>query len=159
MKKKTMDIIRDVHEILKEKGITISVAESCTGGLISHYLTFLPGASTFFKTGIVAYSIESKKRILGISDEIIDSYGTISEQTAREMSEKIRHISETDYSIATTGNLGPDVMEGKEKGLIYIAISKKGQTIIRELRLKGERQDNKEEASITALRMLLEQIQ
>jgi len=159
MEKKHKEIITIIHEILKERGLTISVAESCTGGLVSHYLTLLSGSSMFFKAGIVAYSNESKKKLIGVSSKTIEKYGAVSEQTAREMAEKIRNLVETNYSIATTGNLGPDVIEAKEKGLVYIAVSKKGQTISRELRLTGERQENKEEAAVEVLRLLLEQIQ
>lgn len=148
-----------VHEIFKGKNLTLSVAESCTGGLISHYLTTLAGASNFFEAGVVSYSIESKKRILGVSPEIISQYGVVSNETAREMAEKMRLLTKTDFSLSTTGNLGPDVLEGKDKGLVYIAVSKKGQTFSRELRLKGDRSENKRDAAISAMRFLIEIIE
>jgi len=146
MNKKTLEVIERVHEIFKEKGLTLSAAESCTGGLISHLLTILPGASTFFNGGLVAYSIEFKKKILGVSSKTISRHGVVSKETAREMAEKIRALAKTDFSLSTTGNLGPDVLEDKEKGLIYTAVSKEGKTFSRELRLKGNREQNKEEA-------------
>ncbi len=158
MNKKTLEVIEKVHEIFKEKGLTLSVAESCTGGLISHLLTILPGASTFFNGGVVTYSIDFKERFLGISSEIISAHGAVSEETAREMAERIRILAKTDYSLSTTGNLGPDVLEGKEKGLVYIAVSRKGSTFSRELRLTGNREENKEEAALEALRFLIEVI-
>ena len=148
-----------VHEIFKGKNLTLSVAESCTGGLISHYLTTLAGASNFFEAGVVSYSIESKKRILGVSPEIISQYGVVSNETAREMAEKMRLLTKTDFSLSTTGNLGPDVLEGKDKGLVYIAVSKKGQKFSRELRLKGDRSENKRDAAISAMRFLIEIIE
>ncbi|PIQ93205.1 MAG: CinA family protein [Nitrospirae bacterium CG_4_10_14_0_8_um_filter_41_23] len=156
MNKKTLEVIERVHEIFKEKGLTLSAAESCTGGLISHLLTILPGASTFFNGGLVAYSIEFKKKILGVSSKTISRHGVVSKETAREMAEKIRALAKTDFSLSTTGNLGPDVLEDKEKGLIYTAVSKEGKTFSRELRLKGNREQNKEEASLIALRFLIE---
>jgi len=156
MNKRTLEVIEKVHEIFKEKGLTLSVAESCTGGLISHLLTILPGASTFFEAGVVSYSAEAKREILGVSSDIISLYGVVSDQTAREMAEKIRALMGTDFALSTTGNLGPDVLEGKEKGLIYVAASKDGETFSRELRLRGNREKNKEEASIEALRFLIE---
>lgn len=156
MNKKILEIIRRVHEVFKKKGLSLSVAESCTGGLISHYITTLPGASDFFEAGVVSYSAGAKRKILRVSPDIISKYGVVSEETAREMAEKIRVLSKTDFSLSTTGNLGPDVLEGKEKGLVYIAVSKTGQTFTKELRLKGNREENKEDASLAALRFLIE---
>jgi len=74
------------------------------------------------------------------------------------MAEKIRAMAKTDFSLSTTGNLGPDVLEGKEKGLVYIAVSREGSTFSRELRLTGDREENKEEAALEALRFLIEVI-
>jgi len=155
MNKKTSEIIRRVHEIFKKKGLTLSVAESCTGGLISHYITTLPGASNFFEAGVVSYSAKAKMKILNISSGVISKYGMVSEEAAREMAVKIRVLTKTDYSLSTTGNLGPDVLEGKEKGLIYIAVSRKGKTFSKELRLKGDREENKKEAALEALKLLI----
>ena len=152
----TLEIIHRLHELFKAKGLTLSLAESCTGGLISHYITHLPGASAFFKTGVVSYSAEMKINILGVSSDIIASYGVVSEQTAREMAEKVRVLTGTDFSVSTTGNLGPDVLEGKEKGLVYIAVGKEGQTFVKGLRLRGNRKENKEEAALEALKFLIE---
>ncbi len=159
MEQEAFESINRVHEIFKNRGLTLSVAESCTGGLISHYLTTLPGASAFFFAGIVSYTEEAKKSILGISDETVSNHGVVSEETAREMAEKVRMLAKTDYSISTTGNLGPDVLEGKEKGLVYLAASKEGMIISRDLKLRGDRNDNKEEASISALRLLIELVE
>jgi len=115
MDEETLEVIKMVHEVFKKRGLTLSVAESCTGGLISHYITILPGASNFFEAGVVAYSAEAKKKILGISPEVISKHGVVSEKTAKEMAEKVRSLTGTDYSLSTTGNLGPDVLEGKAK--------------------------------------------
>ena len=156
MDKKISNVIEQVHEIFKERGLTLSVAESCTGGLISHYITVLPGASSFFEAGVVTYSAEAKKKILGISPSTIKKYGVVSESTAKEMAEKVRSLTGTDYSLSTTGNLGPEVLEGKERGLVYIAVSKIGQTISKVFRLTGNREENKEAASLSALNLLIE---
>src|SRR4030065_1954352 len=156
MNREILAVIKKVHELFKKKKLTLSVAESCTGGLISHYITILPGASNFFEAGVVSYSVETKKKLLSISHRIISKYGVVSEETASEMAEKVRLLTGTDYSLSTTGNLGPDVLEGKEKGLIYIAVSKTGQTISKEVRLAGNREENKEAASLLALRLLIE---
>lgn len=156
MNKETLEIIYEVHELFRKRRLKLSVAESCTGGLISHYLTTVPGASTFFEGGVVSYSIEFKKGILGASSEIISRYGVASEETAREMADRIRALTGTDFSLSTTGNLGPEVLEDKEKGLVYVAVSKKGKTFSKELRLRGNREENKEEAAMEALKLLIE---
>ncbi len=156
MDKKILQLIQRVHERFRETGLTLSVAESCTGGLISHYLTSLAGASNFFEAAVVTYSAESKKEILDIPSEIISKYGVVSEETAREMAEKMRALTKTDFSLSTTGNMGPDVLERKEKGLVYIAVSKEGETLSKELRLTGNREGNKEKASFLALNFLIE---
>jgi len=158
MDREILAVIKKVHELFKKKKLTLSVAESCTGGLISHYITILPGASSFFEAGVVSYSAETKKKLLCISHRIISKYGVVSEETAREMAEKVRLLTGTNYSLSTTGILGPDVIEGKEKGLIYIAVSKNGKTFTKELRLKGSREDNKEKASLSALKFLIEAV-
>jgi PncC family amidohydrolase len=159
MEKELKEVIREVHELLREKGSTLSVAESCTGGLISHSLTSLPGASSFFVAGIVAYSAEIKEKILGVSSATLARYGVVSEQTAAEMAEKIRGLTNTDFAVSTTGNLGPDVLETKGKGLVYVAVSREGETSAKELRLQGNREENKEEAAFEALKLLIEIIQ
>ncbi len=159
MNRNVLEVIEKVHELFRERGLTLSVAESCTGGLISHYLTTLPGASIFFMAGVVSYSEEAKKSILGVSHETILRHGVVSEETAREMAEKVSSLTKTDCSLSTTGNLGPDVLEGKEQGLIYIAASKEGKTILQRLKLAGEREANKEEVSLSALRLLIELVE
>ena len=156
MNNATLQVMQKVHELFKKKGLSLSVAESCTGGLISHYITVLPGASNFFEAGVVSYSAEMKKEILDVSSAIISKYGVVSQETAREMAEKIRTLTKTDFSVSTTGNLGPDVLEGKEKGLVYIAVSKEGMTFSKELRLTGNREENKEDAALETLRFLVE---
>lgn len=158
MKPMVVEAVKKLHEFFRKKEMTLSVAESCTGGLVSHYITNLPGASSFFIAGIIAYSSEIKKNILNVAPEIFSRYGAVSKETAVEMAEKVRLLSRTDYGISTTGNLGPDVLEGKEKGLVYIAVSREGRTVWRELKLKGDRNENKEEAALEVLRLLNELI-
>lgn len=154
-----LNVVKRVHEIFKKGGLTLSVAESCTGGLIIHYITALPGASNFFEAGVVTYSTETKKKILGISPVTISKHGVVSEETVKEMAEKVRSLTGTDYSLSTTGNLGPKVLERKEKGLIYIAVSKMGETISKEVRLTGNREENKKAASLLALELLIKVLQ
>ncbi len=159
MKHEVLEVIKKVHEIFKERGLTLSAAESCTGGLISHYITILPGASVFFVAGVVSYAEGAKKGLLGVSLQTILHHGMVSEETAREMAERVRLLAKTDYSVSTTGNLGPEVLEGKGRGLIYIAASKEGKTISRKLNLAGDRERNKEETSLLVLKLLVELVE
>ncbi len=156
MNEEMSKIIRNVHKLFVKKGLTLSVAESCTGGLISHYMTLLPGSSAFFQAGVVTYSNASKSIILGLASGTIETYGIISDAAAREMAEKTRALLKTDYALATTGNLGPDVLEGKTRGLVYIAVSMPAKTVTKELRLTGDRTSNKEQAALEAVRFLYE---
>jgi len=149
--------VKKIHELFISKGWTLSVAESCTGGLLGHMLTFLPGASRYFKGGVIVYSTDMKHSILSISMDIIEKHGVVSEETACIMAEKIREITGTDYSIATTGNLGPDVLEGKERGLVYVCVSSRsGNVIIKELHLKGDRVKNKQDTVDMAIKLLID---
>lgn len=156
MQREIFDIIYKIHGIFRNMSLTLSVAESCTGGLISHYLTNFPGAGKFFHSGVIAYSIDAKVSILGVSSETISRHGVISLETVSEMAEKVRLLTKTDYSLATTGNLGPDILENKERGLVYIAVSKKGEIFTKDIRLTGDRGENKEAATASALSFLVE---
>ena len=149
-------VVQKIHTFFRGKSLTLSVAESCTGGLISHLITTLPGSSAFFEAGVVAYSAAVKEKMLGVSPETIAMHGVVSEQVVREMAKNIRELTGTDFSLSTTGNLGPDVLESKEKGLVYIAVSREGEVFSKELRLKGNREENKKEASRLALEFLME---
>jgi nicotinamide-nucleotide amidase len=156
MKQKIPGLLREIYKIFSSRNMSLSTAESCTGGLVSHYVTSRPGASLFFRGGIIAYSEEIKKNVLGVSSETIAKFGVVSDETAREMAEKVRILTCSEYSLSVSGNLGPSVLEGKDKGLVYIAASKSGMVLSKELRLAGDREENKEEAAYQALSLLLE---
>lgn len=158
MDKNTERTIREAHDFLKEGKFTIAVAESCTGGLLGHYLTYLPGASGFFKGGIIAYSNEAKLSVLGISGEMLLEFGAISYECAREMAGNARRMFDSDYALSTTGNLGPDTLEGKEVGLVYIGLENREGSLFKELRLDGSREENKKSAAIEALNLLIKAI-
>ncbi|HOA83649.1 MAG TPA: CinA family protein [Thermodesulfovibrio thiophilus] len=150
---KLSNLATKIVKKLSEKNKTLSIAESCTGGLISSTITDVPGASKVFSGGVVVYTTEMKKKILNINEEVF-KYGVISLQMAEAMSNSIKHLTGSDYSIATTGNLGPDTMEGKPKGLIYIAVATLKQNYTIELNLDNDRLSNKKEATFNALKLL-----
>jgi nicotinamide-nucleotide amidase len=151
-----LKIARNIHRLMKKKGLTLSVAESCTAGLISHYLTTVPGASSIFIADVVAYSAEAKKKILGIPQRVLDVHGVISGQTAIQMARRVRTLTNTDAAVSTTGNLGPGLLEHKPKGLVYVAVSTRKKTIAKKLLLTGSRRKIKETAALSALALLAE---
>ena len=119
-------LLKELKEILIKNHLSLSSAESCTGGLISSYLTDIAGASEFIFQNFVTYSNEAKIKYLNVKKETLEKYGAVSEQTAYEMSEGLLKL--TDCSIATTGILGP-TGESKEKpiGLVYISLGYKNK--------------------------------
>lgn len=156
MRQGTLDIVKKLQILFEKRRALLSTAESCTGGLISHYITSVAGSSAYFTMGIVSYSQETKEKVLGISSDTISAHGVVSEAIAREMAERMIELSGSDYSVSSTGNLGPDVLEHKEKGLVYIAVCRNGKTISRELHLEGDREANKEDTVFEALMLLIE---
>jgi nicotinamide-nucleotide amidase len=113
-----------VGRLLLEKKATLAVAESCTGGLISHMLTNVPGSSNYFIFSGVTYSNEAKKNVLGVSPETIERFGAVHEETAREMAAGVRRIAGSDYSLATSGIAGPDGgTDEKPVGLVCIGLA------------------------------------
>lgn len=116
-------------KLLMEKALTVSVAESCTGGLVSSKLTDVSGSSAFIKLNLITYSNESKIKILGVPEETINMYGAVSKQTAYAMAKGVRKISQADIGLAVTGIAGPTGgTSEKPVGLVYIGISCREKT-------------------------------
>ncbi|MDA8168385.1 MAG: CinA family protein [Nitrospiraceae bacterium] len=156
MDQETLELVAGLHGMFTGKGWSLSAAESCTGGLLSHYITAQAGASLFFRGAAVTYSIESKKRVLGVNPAILDEYGAVSAETAMEMAWRACEVFNTDFAVSTTGNLGPDVLEGKPRGLVYIGVSAMGDVFFRRVELSGGRLENKRQAAVLALKFLIE---
>lgn len=113
-----------VHRTLVERGRTLAVAESCTGGTIAARFTAMPGASDYFRCGVVAYSNEAKRDLLGVDAEALARYGAVSEQVARQMAEGVRRVAGADYAVATTGIAGPaGGSPEKPVGTVWIAVA------------------------------------
>ncbi len=113
-----------VHRTLVERGRTLAVAESCTGGTIAARFTAMPGASAYFRCGVVAYSNEAKRDLLGVDAEALARYGAVSEQVARQMAEGVRRVAGADYAVATTGIAGPaGGSPEKPVGTVWIAVA------------------------------------
>lgn len=129
-----------VLRLLQERKMTLSLAESCTGGLIANRLTDIPGASASLMCGIISYSNESKTNILGVKEETIRNYGAVSSQTAEEMAIGAKRVGNTDIGISVTGIAGPDGGSvEKPVGLCYIGISIGDKVKVHRLRFNGNR--------------------
>jgi len=125
-----------VGELLLEKDLTVAVAESCTGGLVSSRLTDISGSSRYIKLNFVTYSNESKIKTLGISDKIIENYGAVSDKTAISMAEGVRSLSDCDIGVGITGIAGPTGgSENKPVGLVYIGICNRHKLEVHEIRI------------------------
>lgn len=145
-----------VAKVLTEKQLTLSVAESCTGGLLSKRITDVPGASVFYKGGACTYCNEIKMQVLGVKQETLDQYTAVSSQTAHEMAAGIAHAYGTDVGIGITGYAGPDGGEdGTPAGTIYIGIYHQGKTWVRRILSPRGREYARWEAANHAFDMIL----
>lgn len=151
-----IEIVKRIHEIFKSKRLTLSIAESCTAGLVSHLITSLSGASEFFDSSLICYSLKSKKRLLDIKTSLLKKHGSVSEETAEAMAEAVRIMTKTDFSLAITGNIGPTAIEDKRVGLIFFSVAFKKGTESRGMIFDGSRNDIKEAAAMAALEFLYE---
>ncbi len=149
------DIERAIGTILKSKNATLSLAESCTGGYISHLISSIPGSSAYLMGSVVSYSNESKMKLLNVKQETLSNFGAVSEQTVIEMVEGAIQTFKTTYAIATTGIAGPDGgTPEKPVGTIWVAISNGSKTFSTKLLLVNNRMINIQYTAKAALNML-----
>jgi nicotinamide-nucleotide amidase len=140
---------------LKERKLTLSVAESCTGGYLSHLITSVPGSSDYFLGGIIPYAYEIKMRQLGVKPETLEKHGAVSEPTIMEMANLVRAKFNTDIGVATSGIAGPGgATPEKPVGTIWIAYSDKHQTVTKKLQLSKDRMVNIRMASVAVLNLI-----
>jgi nicotinamide-nucleotide amidase len=146
---------RIVAGLLMERHLTLAVAESCTGGLITDRLTDVPGSSAFLERGVVTYSNAAKVSLLGVDEAVIREHGAVSAETARLMAEGVRRLAASDLGLAVTGIAGPSGgTEAKPVGTVHIALADGGETLCRHYAFRWERRRNKVAASQAALLML-----
>jgi nicotinamide-nucleotide amidase len=144
-----------IGNLLDERGLTISVAESCTGGLISSRITNVSGSSKYFERAIISYSNGAKVELLGIDEDLLNKYGAVSMEVARLMAEGIKAVSGTDIGLAVTGIMGPGgATENKPIGLVYIGICDEKVCTAKEYRFGDSRLLNKDRTSQAALEIL-----
>jgi PncC family amidohydrolase len=143
-----------IGEKLRERGLRLAVAESCTGGLVGHRLTNVPGSSTYYVGSVTAYAYEAKVRLLGVTWETLETYGAVSAETVTEMARGVRRSLAADVGIAVSGIAGPSGgMPGKPVGLVWMAVSAKDDMMTRKWNFKGDRLAVKEQAAEMALQL------
>jgi nicotinamide-nucleotide amidase len=149
------DLQEIIGEILRSRKLTLAIAESFTGGLISDWITDIPGSSDYFLGSMTTYSNESKIRELGVSEEALKSFGAVSEQTAREMAMGVKRVFGADCAIATTGIAGPGgATKTKPVGLCYLSAVYNDKTFVKEFHFGTGRRINKERGAMAALESL-----
>jgi nicotinamide-nucleotide amidase len=149
----TMPVI--IGKILKEKNKTVSTAESCTGGYISHLITTVPGSSAYYEGSIISYSYNVKETLLGVKKDTLEKCGAVSEQTVIEMLDGLLKKLNTDYGIAVSGIMGPDGgMPEKPVGTVWIAVGNKEGHQTQKINLRFNRERNIEVTGMMALNFL-----
>jgi nicotinamide-nucleotide amidase len=144
-----------VSKLLTERKLTIAIAESCTGGLIAHRITNVPGSSNYFERGVVAYSNESKTEILGVPETLLRQFGAVSKEVAEAMAHGVRAIAKTDMGISTTGIAGPTGGTSKKPvGLVWVGYSNARETFALQFHFGDDRLRFKERASQAALELV-----
>jgi nicotinamide-nucleotide amidase len=146
-------------DIMEANQLTLSTAESCTGGYISHLITQHPGCSSVFKGGAVTYSNALKRSVLGVKAETLETFGAVSEQTVKEMAYGARINFKTDYAVAVSGVAGPDGgTPDKPVGTVWIAVANEHHVIARLFNFSNRRIQNIERSAIAALAMVLNEL-
>ena len=151
-----LSLQRKIAELLLKNATTLSVAESCTGGMISHIVTSISGASAYYLGAVCSYAIAIKEKVLGVDPEIIRQNGVVSREVAEAMAEGVRKLMESTYSIATTGLAGPGGDEFNPEGTVWIAVSGPKGSISRKRIMQGDRAQNIVSFTHEALLLLYE---
>jgi len=146
-----------VGRLLIDKKLTLALGESCTGGLIGHQITNVPGSSEYFLGGVIAYAYEAKERLLEVKHNTLYEHGAVSPETAIEMARGARRALGADIGVSATGIAGPGGgMPGKPVGLVYIALSARDFERVERFVWDNDREGNKALSAEAALRMLQE---
>jgi PncC family amidohydrolase len=146
-----------IGKLLSQQHLTLATAESCTGGLIGHRLTEIPGSSEYFRGGIIAYSNEIKERVLGVSQAALEQHGAVSAETALAMARGARRVLQTDLAVSVTGIAGPGGGSAdKPIGLTYIAVTAQDYERVARFVWESDRSGNKRSSSEAALQLVID---
>ena len=144
----------EINKLFRQFGRTLGSVESFTGGLFAETITGVPGASHFYKGGLVTYASEEKNRLLGISYDTIDQYGVVSQEVAAAMASNAQKLLNVDYCVSFTGNAGPTAMENKPVGLVFIGVAIYDKVEVYRFELQGDRNSIQKEGVKNALELL-----
>ena len=148
-----------LHKKMIKKKITVSVAESCTGGLLAHKLTMLANSSKYFQLGLITYSNQSKVKILKVNKGIIKKYGAVSSECCAAMVQNLSKISQSKINISITGIAGPGgSSKNKPIGLVYIGIKKGDKIIIKENKFKSKNRSTIQKLTVNASLKIINKI-
>jgi PncC family amidohydrolase len=155
MSEKTLEVL--AGELLRQRGLRLAVAESCTGGLVGHLLTNIAGSSTYYLGSVTAYAYEAKVRLLDVRWETLEQHGAVSPETAIEMARGVRTALAADVGLAVTGIAGPGGgTPEKPVGLTWVGLSSPWDEFARQFIWHGDRIENKEKSAQAALQILVD---
>lgn len=156
-----MEIEEKIGKILRERGLTIATAESCTGGLIADRITNVNGASQYFEAGFITYSNRAKCRFLSVPEEVIAKHGAVSAETAGFMARGAKAAASADMAVAVTGIAGPTGgTPQKPVGTVFMALAiTGGNTLVRGFAFKGDRKSIKDQTAREALALILDSLE
>ncbi len=153
------EISRYIHQLMIDVGLTISFAESCTGGLIQSMITEHSGSSSYFSGGIVSYSNEAKRSVLNVKNNLLNKFGAVSEEVAIAMVKGVQKLFDTDLAASVTGIAGPTGgTSDKPVGTVFIALINKGQVVCRKLNLSGDRDLIRKKSALEVFKLIKETI-
>ncbi len=152
-------ILTEIASALEARGMTLASAESCTGGMVGMLITSLPGSSRFYRGGVVAYSDDLKRELLGVDPESIRLHGAVSAQVAMQMASGVRHVTESDIGIAITGIAGPGGgSPAKPVGTVCLAVDGPGIGQLEMIHVPGDRETVRRNSALRLLEILLESL-
>ena len=150
---------RRLVELLLERNMTLSTAESCTGGMLAQMLTAVPGVSAVYAGGFVTYATRQKHDMLGVPKKVLKEEGAIAKKTAKCMALGAAGKTGTDVAISVTGNAGPETQEGKPVGLVYVGICIDGKESAKKFMLEGDRQSIRRQVCLAALELAIDKLE
>ena len=145
--------------LLREKGLTVATAESCTGGMIAAAITDVAGASRVFGTGVVSYCNDCKMKLLGVSATTLETEGAVCAATAAQMAEGVRRVGDASVGVSVTGEAGPIAAERHPVGTVFIALADEQDTVVEQHHFAGDRAAVRRQAATAVLALLVRHLE
>ena len=145
--------------LLRDRGLTVATAESCTGGMVAAAITDVAGASRVFGTGVVSYSCDCKMKLLGVSAATLEAEGAVAAATAAQMAEGVRRIADAAVGVSVTGEAGPVAAENHPVGTVFIGLADERGTVTEEHHFAGDRTAIRRQAAVAVLDLLVRRLE